>query len=101
MHSDEGPSAMNSRPKWKKESMKSIRNTNSHLQSFVKNHGMKDKVIEDGESSDVNVKVQPHPEFPGIYRIVLEDGSQRLATKNLSPGRNVYGERLIKHRGFE
>jgi fibrillarin-like pre-rRNA processing protein len=92
---------MNSRPKWKKESMKSIRNTNSHLQSFVKNHGMKDKVIEDGESSDVNVKVQPHPEFPGIYRIVLEDGSQRLATKNLSPGRNVYGERLIKHRGIE
>jgi fibrillarin-like pre-rRNA processing protein len=49
----------------------------------------------------VNVKVQHHPEFPGIYRIMLEDGSQRLATKNLSPGRNVYGERLIKCHSIE
>lgn len=62
---------------------------------------MKDKMTEAGESGGVNVKVQPHPEFSGIYRIVLEDGSQRLATKNLAPGRNVYGERLIKHRGIE
>ncbi len=81
--------------------MKSIRNTNSRLQSFVKNHDMKDKATEDGESNGVNAKVQPHPEFPGIYRIMLEDGTQRLATKNLSPGRNVYGERLVKHRGIE
>jgi fibrillarin-like pre-rRNA processing protein len=49
----------------------------------------------------VNVKVQLHPEFPGIYRITLEDGGQRLATKNLSPGKNVYGERLIKYNGIE
>jgi fibrillarin-like pre-rRNA processing protein len=32
---------------------------------------------------------------------MLEDGSQRLATRNLAPGRNVYGERLIRDEGVE
>jgi fibrillarin-like pre-rRNA processing protein len=49
----------------------------------------------------VKVKVKPHPQFPSIYQITLEDGAQRLATKNLTPGRNVYGERLIRHKGVE
>jgi fibrillarin-like pre-rRNA processing protein len=31
----------------------------------------------------------------------LEDGAQRLATKNLTPGRNVYGERLVHYEGVE
>lgn len=54
-----------------------------------------------GENSDVNVKIKHHPKFAAIYNLTLEDGSQRLATKNLSPGRNVYGERLIKYEGTE
>jgi fibrillarin-like pre-rRNA processing protein len=54
-----------------------------------------------GENIDVNVKVKPHPQFPAIFQAMLEDGAQRLATKNLSPGRNVYGERLIRFEGVE
>ena len=49
----------------------------------------------------MNVRVKPHPEFPEIYNVVLEDGSQRLATRNFSPGKNVYGERLVKYEGVE
>jgi fibrillarin-like pre-rRNA processing protein len=49
----------------------------------------------------VQVKVKPHPHFPAIYQVTLEDGAQRLATRNLAPGRNVYGERLIRYEGFE
>ena len=54
-----------------------------------------------GESGNVQVKVKPHPQFPAVYQVTLEDGAQRLATKNLTPGRNVYGERLIHHEGVE
>jgi fibrillarin-like pre-rRNA processing protein len=49
----------------------------------------------------VNVKVKPHTRFPAIYQIVLEDGAKRLATRNLTLGRNVYGERLIRCKGVE
>ena len=44
----------------------------------------------------MDVRVKPHPLFEAIYQVILEDGAQRLATKNLSPGKNVYGERLVK-----
>jgi fibrillarin-like pre-rRNA processing protein len=43
----------------------------------------------------VNIRVRPHPQFKAVYQATLEDGAQRLATENLTPGRNVYGERLI------
>jgi fibrillarin-like pre-rRNA processing protein len=49
----------------------------------------------------VNVKVKPHPLFPGVYQLRLEDGSHRLATKNLAAGRNVYGERLVRFERVE
>ena len=49
----------------------------------------------------MNVKVKPHPLFQEVYQVILEDDAQRLATKNLSPGRNVYGERLVKSEGVE
>ena len=45
--------------------------------------------------------VEPHPRFKGIYWITREDGSKKLATKNLAPSHAVYGERLIKHRNVE
>jgi fibrillarin-like pre-rRNA processing protein len=49
----------------------------------------------------VLVTVKPHPKFPEIYQATLEDGSHRLATKNLTPTRNVYGERLLRVEGVE
>jgi fibrillarin-like pre-rRNA processing protein len=49
----------------------------------------------------VNVKVKPHPRFQAVYQATLEDGSQRLATENLTVGRNVYGERLIRYKAVE
>jgi len=49
----------------------------------------------------VAVDVKPHPRFPGIYWVALEDGTRKLATKNLSPGKTVYRERLVKFRGEE
>lgn len=47
------------------------------------------------------IDVRPHPRFPAIYIGTLEDGSQRLATKNFAVGRTVYGERLVKCKGVE
>jgi len=49
----------------------------------------------------VHVKVKPHYQFPEIYQVFLEDGAQRLATRNLAPGRTVYGERLIRFKKVE
>jgi len=49
----------------------------------------------------VDVKVKPHPLFPGIFEVVLEDGAKRLATRNLAFGRNVYGERLVRRKKVE
>jgi fibrillarin-like pre-rRNA processing protein len=54
-----------------------------------------------GESKGVVVKVKPHPKFAEIYEVTLEDGARRLATRNLTPGRNVYGERLMRCEGVE
>ena len=47
------------------------------------------------------VKVKPHPQFAEIYQSILEDGAQRLATRNLTPGKTVYGERLIRFKKVE
>lgn len=47
------------------------------------------------------INVEPHPIFRGIFWITLEDGSKRLATKNLALGHSVYGERLVKFQGKE
>jgi len=49
----------------------------------------------------MQVRVKPHSKFSAIYLVTLEDGTQRLATKNLTPSKNVYGERLIRHEGVE
>ena len=47
------------------------------------------------------MKVKPHPRFKEIFQATLEDGAQRLATRNLTPGLKVYGERLVKFKGVE
>lgn len=49
----------------------------------------------------MRVRVRPHPQFNGIFQAALDDGSHRLATCNLTPGRSVYGERLIHFKGVE
>ena len=49
----------------------------------------------------MHVKVKPHPQFPEIYQAFLEEGGSRLATRNLTPGRTVYGERLIRFKKVE
>ncbi|MCE4604335.1 MAG: fibrillarin-like rRNA/tRNA 2'-O-methyltransferase [Aeropyrum sp.] len=47
------------------------------------------------------VSVKEHESWKGIYVVELEDGSLRIATKNLVPGQRVYGERIFKHEGVE
>ena len=47
------------------------------------------------------VRVRPHPKFPDIYQANLPEFGVRLATKNLTPGRNVYGEKLVLHKKIE
>jgi fibrillarin-like pre-rRNA processing protein len=54
-----------------------------------------------GENANVNTNVRQHPRFEAIFNVSLEDGSQRLATRNLSPTRNVYGERLVRFDDVE
>ena len=45
--------------------------------------------------------VKEHPSWRGIYIVELEDGSLRIATRNLVPGQRVYGERIFKFEGVE
>ncbi|MEM0487370.1 MAG: fibrillarin-like rRNA/tRNA 2'-O-methyltransferase, partial [Sulfolobales archaeon] len=47
------------------------------------------------------VSVKEHPSYRGVYVVELEDGSVRLATKNLTPGRRVYGEWLFNYENVE
>ncbi len=47
------------------------------------------------------VDIRRHPHFPEIYWVTLEDGTQKLATRNLAPGKNVYGERLVRFKKAE
>jgi len=47
------------------------------------------------------VEVRPHPNFPGVYWAFLDEGDRKLATRNLAPGRTVYGEKLLRQGGIE
>lgn len=47
------------------------------------------------------VSVKEHPSYKSVYVVELEDGSVRLATKNLAPGRRVYGEWLFNYENVE
>jgi fibrillarin-like pre-rRNA processing protein len=49
----------------------------------------------------VHVRVKLHPNFMEIYQVALEDGTHRLATRNLTPGRAIYGERLVHFKKIE
>ena len=47
------------------------------------------------------VKVEEHEKYKRVYVVELEDGNVRIATRNLVPGRRVYGERLFHWEGVE
>ena len=47
------------------------------------------------------VDVKPHQKFRGIYTATFEDGTEKLVTKNLAPGKSVYGERLVSWQDIE
>ena len=48
----------------------------------------------------MSIEVKSHGRFHGIYWVILE-GERYLATRNLTPGRAVYGERLVRFNGVE
>ncbi|MEM2104273.1 MAG: fibrillarin-like rRNA/tRNA 2'-O-methyltransferase [Candidatus Bathyarchaeia archaeon] len=45
--------------------------------------------------------VEPHSKFAEVYIVTLDDGTRKLATRNLAPGKTVYGEKLIRCEGVE
>jgi len=47
------------------------------------------------------LRVKPHEKFEGLYVVEMDDGTVKLATRNLAPGVKVYGEMLIEHEGME
>ncbi|MEN2999558.1 MAG: fibrillarin-like rRNA/tRNA 2'-O-methyltransferase [Acidilobaceae archaeon] len=47
------------------------------------------------------VRIEEHREWKGVYVAELNDGSLKIATKNLVPGQRVYGERIYKVGGAE
>ncbi|MCS7131964.1 MAG: fibrillarin-like rRNA/tRNA 2'-O-methyltransferase, partial [Hadesarchaea archaeon] len=47
------------------------------------------------------MKVIPHERFLGVYWIEHGDETRKLATKNLTPGTQVYGEKLVRFKDVE
>ncbi|ADM26875.1 rRNA 2'-O-methyltransferase fibrillarin [Ignisphaera aggregans DSM 17230] len=47
------------------------------------------------------VRVYEHEKYRNVYIVELDDGSSRLATKNLVPGKKVYGEHLFRWENVE
>lgn len=47
------------------------------------------------------IRVVPHALNERVYVLELDDGSTRLGTENLVPGKRVYGERLFRVGGRE
>ncbi|WXG40932.1 MAG: fibrillarin-like rRNA/tRNA 2'-O-methyltransferase [Candidatus Freyarchaeum deiterrae] len=45
--------------------------------------------------------VEPHDKFKGVFLATGDDGVKRLATRNISPGFQVYGEKLVTYEGKE
>ncbi|MDP8003838.1 MAG: fibrillarin-like rRNA/tRNA 2'-O-methyltransferase, partial [Caldisphaera sp.] len=45
--------------------------------------------------------IKEHEKWKNVYIIEQEDGTFKLATKNLVPGQRVYGERLYQYNGVE
>ncbi len=44
----------------------------------------------------MSIQVKAYKTFDGVFQATLETGRLSLATLNLAPGKNVYGERLVR-----
>jgi fibrillarin-like pre-rRNA processing protein len=49
----------------------------------------------------LGVNARQDDRYDGVFWVTVEDGSKRLATKNLAPGTSVYGETLVRIGGCE
>jgi fibrillarin-like pre-rRNA processing protein len=49
----------------------------------------------------LRVNARKDDRYEGVFWVTLEDGSKRLATKNLAPGVSVYGEALVTDGNVE
>lgn len=47
------------------------------------------------------MRVEEHEKFDGVYWAETDEGKPKLATKNLSPGNQVYDERLVEFQDEE
>ncbi|MEM0377878.1 MAG: fibrillarin-like rRNA/tRNA 2'-O-methyltransferase [Thermosphaera sp.] len=47
------------------------------------------------------VSIKPHGKYYGVFIVEMDDGSVRLATRNLVPGHRVYGEKLFRYENVE
>ncbi|MBD3191995.1 MAG: fibrillarin-like rRNA/tRNA 2'-O-methyltransferase [Candidatus Heimdallarchaeota archaeon] len=47
------------------------------------------------------MNVKQYKSFKEIFNIIFPDGSRKIATKNLVPGQQVYGEELVTVKGEE
>lgn len=47
------------------------------------------------------INLYEHERYRNVYIVELDDGSTRLATKNLAPGKRVYGEHLYRWKDGE
>uniref|UniRef100_A0A7C2VDE5 Fibrillarin-like rRNA/tRNA 2'-O-methyltransferase n=1 Tax=Ignisphaera aggregans TaxID=334771 RepID=A0A7C2VDE5_9CREN len=47
------------------------------------------------------VNIYEHDKYKNVYIVELDDGSTKIATKNLVPGKRVYGEHLYKWKDGE
>ena len=47
-----------------------------------------------------NIDIRSHPKYYDVYISGPQD-NLKLYTKNLVPGRSIYGERLLDFRGIE
>lgn len=47
------------------------------------------------------VNLYEHEKYRNVYIVELDDGSTKIATKNLVPGKKVYGEHLYKWKDGE
>lgn len=47
------------------------------------------------------VNIYEHESYKNVYVVELDDGSTKIATKNLVPGKRVYGEHLYRWRDEE
>ncbi len=61
----------------------------------MQNHHLKEGI------KKMKIKVKPHKKLHGIYQVRIDDGRSTFATLNLSPGKSVYGEKLVKHEDRE